>query len=411
MFTGALARSLGLGQAPKMEAVRPVLGREQHRLLPAVLRDSGYRTAGVSTNPWISARTGFDVGFDDFVEIDSSRQGQIDGGRKQRARWLLESALADADDGAAEARTVVDNWLVGDLHEPFFWFVNLVECHSPYLPPKPHSVSLPRRVRAADEARRYLSLKAIWRICATDETIPDAALERMRQLYAGSVRYADAWLEPLLTGLDSAGRLDDTVVIVTSDHGENLGEGGLIAHAFSVDDRLLRVPLVVAGPLADEFAGIASLAEIPGRVASIAQLDRHPWEQPSVPKIPVAQFDSITGGEAGIRRLIAEWGLEATQGEAAFERLTSSLTCAVGESWKAVRRAGVEEFFNLLDDPMELDPIAPEAAARAGADVEVLRSALDHPTVTASRPQGGADEGTSEENADLEDRMRLLGYM
>src|SRR5206468_1313962 len=118
------------------------------------------------------------------------------------------------------------------------WFVNVVECHSPYLPPRPyHAVSVIERLRAAEEARRYLNLPAIFRACAGGFDVPEDALDRMRRLYAASVRYADDWLERLLARLEEAGLLDDTLVIVCSDHGENFGERDLITHAFSLDDR------------------------------------------------------------------------------------------------------------------------------------------------------------------------------
>src|SRR5207248_3532563 len=124
-----------------------------------------------------------------------------------------------------------------------------VECHSPYLPPRPYqALSLRERLRAAEEARQHLNLEAIWRICASEFDVPEDVLDRMRRLYAGAVRYVDHWLEGVLGGLERAGILDETLVIITSDHGENFGEGGLITHAFSLDDRLIRVPPTAAGP-------------------------------------------------------------------------------------------------------------------------------------------------------------------
>ena len=127
--------------------------------------------------------------------------------------------------------------------------MNLVECHSPYLPPWPYDDLGPiDRLRAAEEARRHLTLSGIWKACAGGFDVAPAALERMRHLYARSVRLMDDWLRDLLDDLDRRGILDRTLVIVTSDHGENFGEGGLMGHAFSLDQRLLRVPLVIAGP-------------------------------------------------------------------------------------------------------------------------------------------------------------------
>src|SRR5690606_10359743 len=77
---------------------------------------------------------------------------------------------------------------------------------------------------------------------------PADAIARIRQGYRDSVRQLDAWLARLLERLDDAGMLEDTVLIVTSDHGENLGESGMLGHNYSLDDRLLRVPFATHGP-------------------------------------------------------------------------------------------------------------------------------------------------------------------
>src|SRR5207253_11492368 len=130
------------------------------------------------------------------------------------------------------------------------------------------------------------------RICASVFDIPEDVLDRMRRLYAGAVRYVDHWLEGVLGGLERAGILDETLVIITSDHGENFGEGGLITHAFSLDDRLIRVPLIVAGPGADAFEGISSLAELPARVARAVGVSEHPWHERGLDDgVAVAQWD------------------------------------------------------------------------------------------------------------------------
>ena len=72
----------------------------------------------------------------------------------------------------------------------------------------------------------------------------------------------DDWLARAAGGPRRRGLLDDTLVIVTSDHGENFGEGGLMAHAFSLDERLIRVPFVASDPEFDPGPGPRSLIEL-----------------------------------------------------------------------------------------------------------------------------------------------------
>src|SRR5437763_1522730 len=100
-------------------------------------------------------------------------------------------------------------------------------------PPRPwDDLAAPARIKAALEAQRHLSFQSICLFAAGRWEIPDEAFARMRHLYARAAAYLDRWLADVLEALDRRGILDDTLVIVTSDHGENFGEGGLIAHGF-----------------------------------------------------------------------------------------------------------------------------------------------------------------------------------
>jgi hypothetical protein len=413
MFTGALPRGLGLGQAPAStpQSAAPVVKAQSDRMLPEVLNRAGYDTRAVSTNLWVSSLSGFDTGFERFEEIDGSRQMGLEGGRRARAKWTLEAMWGRADDGASESREVVSDWIAESPSQPFFWFVNLVECHSPYLPPRPyHGVPMVERLRAAEEARRHLNLGAIWRACAGEFDVPEDALDRMRRLYASCVRYADDWLEAVLTELQRSGLLDDTLVIVCSDHGENFGEGELIAHACSLDDRLIRVPLIVAGPGADAFNGMRSLAEVPARIARAVELTDHPWRNGGPPTdVSIAQWDApASASDPRIQEAVAEWGL----GHDTAERLGTDLTCVTSGRWKLVLRAGEEELLDLETDPLEVRPIRdPDAiASTAGEELEPLRAALNNPAVMAS-VHHDAPSASPEELEEIEDRMKLLGYM
>jgi arylsulfatase A-like enzyme len=418
MFTGRLARGLGLGQAPANtpQSAAPIVRAQKDRLIAERLRQSGYATAGVTTNAWVGKRTGFDTGFEKFVELDTSRHSQLGGGVRHRLRWDWEGARGRGDDGAAQAEAVIGHW-IGELDaRPFFWFVNLVECHSPYLPPKPYDRSSAiTRLRAADEARHYLTFDAIIRTCVGAQTVPDGAVGRMRQLYAGSLRYVDDWVARLLGSLAGAGILDDTLIIVCSDHGENLGEAGLLAHILSVDDRLLRVPLIVAGPGASEFDQTLSLLQLPAQIATVAGLEAHPWDRSLPADCAVAQWDPLAPStHPRVAEVIADWKLD----EQGIRRLTSPFTCAVSDRFKLVRGDDVtdEELYDLESDPLELSPVKGGDAmvARAGGErIATLRAAVNDAAVQATAEVSAVESDTlpDDEVAEIERRMRLMGYM
>jgi arylsulfatase A-like enzyme len=422
MFTGLLPRAARIGETGAQRSeTAAILKAQRDRVLPEVLRRAGYSTGAVSANVWVSEWTGFDTGFDRFVLTDSGRQGRIHAeDARSRARWAREAVRARVDDGASEAERILGGWIDElDRQRPFFWFVNLVECHSPYLPPRPYNDLGPiQRLRAGVEAQRHLTLGEIWRACVANFDVPRAALDRMRHLYMRSVRYMDDWLGRLLERLDAAGVLDDTVVMVLSDHGENLGEGGLIAHAFSLDDRLIHVPLIAAGPGTERMPeGMKTLAELPRAVAQVAELSDHPWlgDDLGPDGIAVAQLNPpVTVDHPNVQRVREEWRLD----DDGLRRLTTPFVCATDGRFKLIARAGREELIDLGADPLELDPV-PVGSASLSPDAEAvlpsLREALAHPSATATGPiattESQVPTPTAEETEDIEERMRLLGYM
>ena len=416
IFTGLMPRAAGLATAGSAPAVKPLIRAHEERLLPEVLRRAGYRCGGASANLWVSRFSGFDTGFDDFEQVDTGRHGRLHTtGARERMRWLAEAVRARADDGATGVEAALERWL-GESREPFFWFVNLLECHSPYLPPRPYgNLSWLDRLRAADDARRYWTLTGIWTVCGGGMQVPEPVLDRARRLYAASIRYMDDWLARMLDRLDRAGVLDETLVIVTSDHGENFGEGGLLAHGLSLDNRLIHVPFVAAGPGAER--GLVSLAELPRLIAGVAGLDDHPWHDELPAGCGVAQSDPLTHrGDANAMRALEDMGVAES-----VEMFTEPLTCAVANGLKVLRRGEREEVYDLARDPLEVAPAAPQevTAAGRGDELAALRAALDHPAMTgrqaeeAARAEPAAEDAapSDEEMQELEERMKLLGYM
>lgn len=419
LFSGLLPRAVGLAQAPSgtPTSCRPVVEALGPRLLPEVLRGVGYETVGVSTNLWISEQSGFATGFDEFHSISTGRNHRInDASLRGRFAWDLEGVRARVDDGATEAEEVLMRRLASASKQPFFWFVNLTECHSPYLPPRPYNdLSVWQRLRAAEDARRHLNLVAIWRASLGNYTIGDEVVDRMRHLYKRSVRAMDDWLARLLDALDCGGILDDTIVMVTSDHGENLGENGLMGHAFSLDDRLLRVPLVVSERSGFEDRSLSSLVDLPGILAEALGVDDHPWREAAAPRgVALAQLDALAPPtDPRVSSFIADWGL----GDEAFRRLTTPMTCATDGRLKLLRRGREELLYDLAIDPFEAQPTAvsrllPEQDAPSVATLRAAIEDIDDAEVELSAAErAGGDGVRSGETDALADQMRLLGYL
>jgi arylsulfatase A-like enzyme len=262
------------------------------------------------------------------------------------------------------------------------------------------------RWRAGTDAARWQTHDARARVCTGELDIPAAALERMHHLYNRSVSSMDHWVGDLVDDLDRSGRLADTVVVVTSDHGENFGEGHLVGHLLSVDDRLIRVPFVVAGPdKADLGDGPFSLVRLPALVANLLGIDDHPWSDVG-PGPAVAQTDGLaTWDEEARERLVAAWNLPSP----IVDRLASPIACATDGRFKLVRESGRHRLYDTSDDPLEGRDVSdshPDQVKR----LQTVLDAAEPLSPTADRaPESGAHDNST--TRDLEDRMRLLGYL
>ena len=360
---------------------------EQHktRLLPEVMRRNGYETRGVSCNLWISPESGFDLGFDEFVAVDGPRTTDMvtPGVSGHGAVGVAVAAVRRTTTAPRRPTRILGRFLDERSRRPFFWFVNLVECHSPYLPPRTYDdLGTPiARVRPG-WPRKHMHLGAIWKACLGGFDISDRDLELLRHYYERSIRWLDDWIARFLEDLDRRGVLDETIVVVTSDHGENFGEGRLIGHSFSLDDRLIRVPFVAAGPGVEGIDRVASLVELPALLAGLVDIDDHPWGAAGLRDgIAVAQFDAPSDRDEKAQSAVDGWGL----GTDALDLLTSDQTAVTDGAHKLVRRAGADVLFDLGADPAEARPLPATEASSA------LRSALDEASSVTAEVTSVAD--------------------
>ncbi|MEA2604694.1 MAG: hypothetical protein QOF89_5686 [Acidobacteriota bacterium] len=217
-------------------------------LLPQRLRDAGYATFATTAGVLLTPELGFARGFDDF-----------------RVRGRMES-LPEWDAELSTGVTDALGWLTGHRNERFFLFFHTYEAHAPYQPREPDFSNFggdrkalnggePVWMEAAGfEAAvrpRYLLFHPP--AYANGVTYPRRALqpqdrELATALYDSGLAHIDRQLSRLLEYLESEGLLENTIVVVTSDHGESLFEHGLVGHSSLYDHDLL-VPLVISAPL------------------------------------------------------------------------------------------------------------------------------------------------------------------
>ena len=210
-----------------------------------LLGRSGWDSALLASNVWVGDATGLSRGFDRTV---AAWRASLEGGWFPAAE-LLRPWLAQ-DKGGAAVDAAFEAWLdARSPDRPFFAFVNYLESHVPYdeIAPADREVFVPDEDAAASKAasaryNRFLNL-------APEGPGPSAEdLEALVSLYDAGIRSDDRHLGALLDLLDARGLLDNTLVIVTSDHGEALGEEGRWEHHNLPSEAVLRVPLIIRFP-------------------------------------------------------------------------------------------------------------------------------------------------------------------
>jgi arylsulfatase A-like enzyme len=235
--------------------------RPEVPILPQFLRAEGYATAGIVSSVHISAQYGFDKGWD-RLDIGTSYLRWTGVTRALRRLRLLPRSDTYPRYDAAELTDRAIAWLddrPGD-DEPPFLYLHYSDPHEPYAPPP----EADRWREFAGQAARALPVPPSGPPRSGRVHSP-AEAEALVARYDAEIAYFDHHFGRLLAALEQRGLYDDALVIVTSDHGEEFGEHGGFAHAHSLYNELLHVPLVIKYPAGASVAA-GSEAEVTGLI-------------------------------------------------------------------------------------------------------------------------------------------------
>ncbi len=229
---------------------------DEHFDTMAELLDAlGYQTACFTNNVWITPGTNLSQGFDDLVRPVSLHRARGNSISAFFSGVLAPAGLAGKrlgflsarDEGAKFTNQLVARWLDDrDVRRPFFLFINYLEPHWAY---RPH---LPHRRLFVNPKELNASYRHNWR--AQTEFLVDpnlytpAELKILNDVYDAETRVLDDHVGEFLEVLGQRVPLDNTLVIITSDHGENLGDHNLLEHAWCVYDTLSHVALIIRWP-------------------------------------------------------------------------------------------------------------------------------------------------------------------
>jgi arylsulfatase A-like enzyme len=344
------------GRYPIAHGVRDnglfVLSPEQETLAE-ILKQHGYATAAAIGGFPLVARFGLDQGFGFYDDRLVTEYDMVLGTKPTKP------PLAFDERRAARVNEAAIGWLQEHAQQPFFLWVHYYDPHQPFQPPVPY-----------------------------DDLFAASP-------YDGEIAYADESLGTLLDSLRSLEVYDRTLVVLTADHGEGLGDHGELTHSYLLYDSTLRVPLVMRGP------GLPAGHRAPGRVRLVDV----------APTILDALGLGVPAGMQG-RSLTALWSgtparVDRTHyAETLSPRLSQNwgeLRALFDERWKYVHGPR-PELFDLGADPGELRNLASENPAQAAAMKGRLAEFLERHS-----PPGGSR--LSPVDDETRSRLQALGYL
>ena len=386
--------------------------------LAQILSSAGYGTLGVVNNSQVGALVGLDRGHESFHEVWKGHGSKsiVKRGTHFALRKLRE--LSGQEDKGANAtnRIVTDWWTrrVG-IDAPSYTFIHYIEPHNPIRPPR----AFRRRFAAStgsevDQKKMSLVLDNPLVCFADDMELNAAEVRHLVALYDAEIAYIDSKLGELFALLKRQGTYDDTLIIVTADHGEHFGEHGMYSHVASLYEPVIHVPLIVKWPAGIDGTGVrdelVQLTDIVPTVLDVVGL-RAPEHDKLFGKSLVDR-----GAGVGHEFIAAEWEgripffLRRTLGDSrAAEKVgvfkEPFMIIREGRYKYIARSDDRNELYDLETDPGESNNLVSEEPTIADA----LRQKLDDWKESAAAHAPEKVEYTMD--AEVRQHLEKLGYL
>ncbi len=389
-FTGMIPnRHLDLKGRPSIPENAPTLATE--------FRKAGFDTALFTDNPFLSSQGGVHRGFDSAKVYDFRSEGKK--GEYFRGTQTSEEMLKD-----------VKKWIGAATEKPWLCYLHVLRPHNPYFGSTSYNMRFQGPPQVTQEQlatiEKYVLSWAFLRMRGDRSrkfTCSESELSRILGMYHGNLNYADTYVEQLLSFLKTSGFSDDTLVIVTSDHGESFMEHGELLHATEPYEELIHVPLILALPSDERFSG--KHVRTPVQLVDLAPTLYELFDLPSPAGLSGESILPLLESKIpkpSLRMLYSQ----NFQSETVAVR-KGSLKALV--TWPADTEAPSRiEVYDLDQDAAELNNLAGNLKSLTKDQQELVAEAKSY-----FRTQQG-DESTSEESDlsdEQEDQLRALGYI
>jgi arylsulfatase A-like enzyme len=393
MMTSTYPSTTGVRYSPR----RPLASN--HRTLAEMLSAAGYQTGAVVANATIGRRLGFDQGFDTFVESWTTASGQSSTRRLEKAPGKIKE-LTNATTVTDQGLQVLQSF---DSSRPYFLWLHYIDPHGPYVPPPAYGDMFANTYPTETVDPRLLPEYQQQKV-GGGSVISDLAFYKAQ--YDREVRYFDDQVGRLLAAVAADAGNERTLIVVTADHGEALGEHRYyLEHGAVPYQPTAHVPLLMsfagkvpAGRVIEEPVGLIDVAptildtvgvEVPRDIEGRSLLRLIRGDPDAAPAHVFMESGRKPQSQVSVRK--GPWKLVHTRS-------------ATDRHWFGLPELAL---YNLRDDPEERDNRVSEQRQL----VTEMKAVLDAWVLDGKRKmQASAPSAPKTNDSATKEALRLLGY-
>lgn len=357
----------------------------------------GYDTAGFFAGPYLDPAFGLGQGFDLYQNCTSYQELTRNVPREDWAVGKDVMQASHKDITNERVYGAVRSWFDGRrqtrARAPFFAFVHMWDVHFDFTPPAPYDTMFDPDYEGDITGENFFFDPRI------DASLPERDKEHLLALYDGEIRWTDTFVGRLLADLEEAGLSDDTVVVVTSDHGTEFFEHGAKAHRTTLFDELIHIPLVIRFPKAlPAGRRVSAQTRMIDLVPTLLELCGLPPAEGAMGKslVPLARGQVTDLGEPAISEL---------------HSMGRDLRSVRSDSAKRIDNLvrGSQVWYDLATDPGEHSALRPPDPGGEGARIAAeFDEAVDRlEQAVEERPAAAVSPDVSPE---VERQLEALGY-
>ncbi len=388
--TGPSHRSLFTGQYPHRHQHTTFQYARSPYMMAGLLKGAGYDTAGFAGGGFLDGDLGFGQGFDTYTckndEGDTPTRRGFRSILPQAERWLIERGTlgTSLDDGK---------------NNPYFLFLHTYDIHCPYWPKPKYREQFSPDYEGPLDLRTLCGREDFDQLFTAETELGAGDISHLRNMYDGGIAMTDDMFGAFMHKLRDSGELENSIVVITSDHGESLGEHDWVGHNHMWEEQL-RVPLMIRFPNA---AHAGKRINAPTMLVDILPTVLNQLDLPIPPAVQGESLLPYIGGEkdGASRMRVAEY--------------LNFFSFRFNQRWKAIVEVQPDNrvktwLFDLDSDPGETTNLANTEAGGPRLDQMIARfQQFRSQTAEADARYKGFELG-SDVSSELAAELDELGY-